>query len=138
MRIRAAAFVFLAGVALATCHPAEATKAGSTAGMAAKGSRVRHDREVAGVRGFGRFHRFGSPSFDDQSFLIVDATPAEAQVFLDGRLLGTAAEVLARALPLAPGRHTAQVIASGFTPYVALFAADPGFSTRLRVALSRE
>jgi len=113
-------------------------KAGSTAAMARKGSRERHDREVAGVRGFGGFHGFGSAWFDEQSFLIVDATPAAAQVFLDGRLLGSAADLLARALPLAPGRHTAQIIAPGFTPYIARFAADPGFSTRVRVALSHE
>lgn len=112
-------------------------KAGPSAAMAGQASTGRHDR-LAGVSGFGGFNGFGSPWFDDQSFLIVDATPAEAQVFLDGRLLGSAADLLARALPLGPGRHTAQVIAPGFTPYVARFAADPGFSTRLRVALSHE
>src|SRR5262249_59654537 len=98
----------------------------------------RHDRDVTGVRGFGGFRGFGSASFDGQSFLIVDATPAEAQVFLDGRLLGSAADLLARALPLARGVHTAQVIAPGFTPNVVRFAADPGYSTRLRIALSQE
>lgn len=112
-------------------------KAGPSAAMPGKGSTGRHDR-LASVRGLGGFHGFGSPWFDDQSFLIVDATPVEAAVFLDGRLLGSAGDLLARALPLGPGRHTAQVIATGFTPYVARFAADPGFSTRLRVALSHE
>ena len=72
------------------------------------------------------------------SFLIVDATPAEAQVFLDGRLLGSAADLLARALPLAPGRHIAQIIAPGFKPYIAQFGADPSFSSRLRVTLSHD
>ena len=113
-------------------------KAGSTPAMAAKGSSVRQHRDVTVVRGFGGFRRFGSTRFDGASFLIVDATPPEAQIFLDGRVLGSAADLLARALPLAPGRHTAQVIAPGYTPYVARFAADPGFSTRLRVALSYE
>jgi len=113
-------------------------KAGSTTAMAAKGSTMRQHRGQSVVTGFGGSCCFGSTRFDDASFLIVDATPAEAQVFLDGRLLGSAADLLARALPLAPGRHTAQVIAPGYTPYVARFAADPGFSTRLRVALSDE
>ena len=113
-------------------------KSGAAAAMAAKDSRVRHDREVAGERGFRGFHRFGSTSFDDQTFLIVDATPAGAQVFLDGRLLGSAADLLARALPLAPGGHSVQIIAPGFKPYRAQFAADPSFSTRLRVALAHE
>ena len=136
----------VAAIAVLPWLPAVATggavasggKAGSTTAMAAKGSSMRLQRGQSVVTGVGGSCCFGSTRFDDASFLIVDATPAEAQVFLDGRLLGTAAEVLARALPLAPGRHTALVIASGFTPYVARFAADPGFSTRLRVALSCE
>jgi hypothetical protein len=136
----------VAAVAVIPWLPAVATgggvasggKAGSTTAMAAKGSSMRLHRGQSVVTGVGGSCCLGSTRFDDASFFIVDATPAEAQVFLDGRLLGTAAEVLARALPLAPGRHTALVIASGFTPYVARFAADPGFSTRLHVALSRE
>ena len=111
-------------------------KAGSTTAMATKGSSMRPHRGLSVVRGFGGFCCFGSTHFDDASFLIVDATPAEAQVFLDGRFLGTAADLLARALPLAPGRHIAQVIAPGFAPYVIRFAAEPSFSTRLRTALS--
>src|SRR5215831_3337356 len=113
-------------------------KAGSTTSMTAQHSSMRPHHGQSVVRGFGGSCCFGSTHFDDTSFLIVDATPAEAQVFLDGRFLGTAAGLLARALPLAPGRHIAQVIAPGFTPYVTRFAADPGFSTRLRLTLSRE
>jgi len=113
-------------------------KASSTAAMAAKGSRVRQHSDVTVVTGFGGLRGFGSTRFASESFLIVDATPAEAQVFLDGRFLGSAADLLARALPLAPGRHTAQVIAPGFRPYIAQFGADPSFSTRVRVALSHE
>ena len=113
-------------------------KAGSTTAMAAKGSSMRLHRGQSVVTGFGGSCCFGSTHFDDTSFLIVDVTPAEAQVFLDGRFLGTAADLLARALPLAPGRHIAQVIAPGFTPYIIRFAAEPSFSTRLRLTLSRE
>ena len=136
----------VAAIAVIPWLPAVATggggasggKAGSTTAMTAKHSSMRPHRGQSVVRDFGGSCCFGSTHFDDASFLIVDATPAEAQVFLDGRLLGSAADLLARALPLAPGRHTAQVIAPGYTPYVARFAADPGFSTRLRVALPRE
>src|SRR5262249_61701221 len=112
--------------------------AGSTTAMAAKGSSMRLHRGQSVVTSFGGSCCFGSTHFDDTSFLIVGATPAEAQVFLDGRFLGTAAGLLARALPLASGRHIAQVIAPGFTPYVIRFAAEPSFSTRLRLTLSRE
>ena len=76
------------------------------------------------------FRHFGFTSFGGPSFLIVDAVPAEAQIFLDGRPLGSAAELLARALPLGPGRHTVQVLAPGFRPYAAQFVADPSFSSR--------
>ncbi len=113
-------------------------KTGTTAAMATTGSRVTHDRKVAGMRGVGGFHGFGSAGVDAQSFLIVDATPAAAEVFLDGRFLGSAADLLARALPIEPGRHTAYIIAPGFKPYRAQFAADPNISTRLRAALFRE
>jgi|SRR5215831_4598507 len=136
----------VAAIAVIPWLPAVATgggvtsggKAGSTTAMTAKSSSVRsHHRQLV-ARGFGGSCCFGSTYFDDASFLIVDATPAEAQVFLDGRFLGTAADLLARALPLAPGRHIAQVVAPGFTPYVIRFAAEPSFSTRLRAALSPE
>jgi PEGA domain len=111
-------------------------KAGSTTSMTAQHSSMRPHHGQSVVRGGACC--FGSTHFDDASFLIVDATPAEAQVFLDGRLLGSAADLLARALPLAPGRHTAQIIAPGFKPYRAQFGADPIFSTHLRVTLSHE
>ena len=136
----------VAAIAVLPWLPAVATgggvassgKAGSMTAMAAKGSSMRLHRGQSVVTGVGGSCCFGSTRFDDASFLIVDATPAEAQVFLDGRFLGTAADLLARALPLAPGRHIAQVVAPGFTPYVIRFAAEPSFSTRLRTALSPE
>ena len=55
---------------------------------------------------------------------------AEPPGALDGRPLGSAAELLACALPLGPGRHTVQVLAPGFRPYAAQFVADPSFSSR--------
>jgi len=75
---------------------------------------------------------------DSQSFLIVDATPVDAQVFVDGRLLGSAGHLVARAVPLTSGRHVMAVIAPGFKPYAAQFATDPSFPTRIRVALALE
>jgi len=113
-------------------------KGGSTAAMAARGSSSRQQCDVRGVRGFGGFRHFGFTSVGGPSFLIVDAVPAEAQVFLDGRPLGSAAELLARALPLGPVRHIVQVVAPGVLPYAAQFVADPSFSSRFRVALSHE
>lgn len=86
--------------------------------------------------GFGGGRGFGFA--DEEHFLIVDATPSEAEVFLDGRSLGSAGEVLARALALPPGQHTVAIVAKGFRPYVARFVADPSFPIRIRAALEPE
>lgn len=94
--------------------------------------------EGGGVRGFSGGRGFGLLEGDQESFLIVDATPGDAQVFLDGRRLGTAGQLVAHALPLSPGRHAVVIVARGFQPYVARFAADPTFPVRLRVALALE
>ncbi len=72
-------------------------------------------------------------------YLIVDANPLDAQVFLDGRLLGTASELVARAFPLNPGRHAIEIAAPGFRSYAAKFSMPPGsFPARVRVSLSPE
>ena len=83
-------------------------------------------------------HGFGMIRFDSQSFLIVDVTPVDAQVFLDGRRLGSSRQLVARALPLSAGPHSLTVTAPGFRPYVAQFDADPSFPVRVRVALTPE
>jgi len=112
-------------------------KAGAASAMAARGSS--QHCEVRSVRGFGAIRHFGSSTtVEGPSFLIVDALPLEAQVFLDGRPFGLAAHLMAHAFPLAPGRHTVWVVAPGFKPYSAKFVADPSFSTRLRIALLPE
>lgn len=137
--------VALAAFAVIQWLPAEATggaapsgrKAGSTSAITSKDSGLSQHCAVRGARSFGGFRHFGSTSLDGLSFLIVDASPAEAQVFLDDRSLGSAAELVARALPLAQGRHTVWVVAPGFTPWSAHFVAT-GFSTHLRITLFPE
>jgi len=99
---------------------------------------VRQPCDVKVVRGFGSARGFGSTRFDSQSFLIVDAVPLDAEVFLDGRLLGSARELVARALPVAPGRHTIEIVSPRFRSYIARFATDPGFPTRIRATLISE
>src|SRR2546422_4126930 len=112
-------------------------KAGSASAMAARGSSQHCDVRV--VRGFGGIRHFGSSTtVEGPSFLIVDALPLEAQVFLDGRPFGSATQLMAHAFPLAPGRHTVGVVAPGFKPYSVQFVADLSFSTRLRIVLSPE
>lgn len=82
---------------------------------------------------------FGSDGFSGPTYLIVDAHPLDAQVFLDGHLLGSARDLVARAFPLNPGRHAIEIVAPGFRPYIAQFAVARGsFPARFRVALIPE
>ena len=102
-------------------------KAGSISARTAKGSSLSQHCDVRGVRSFGGFRHFGSTSLEGPSFLIIDAVPAEEQVFLDGRLFGSAAQLMAHAFPLAPGRHILWVVAPGVKPYSVQFVADSEF-----------
>jgi len=52
--------------------------------------------------------------------------------------IGSARELIARALPVTRGRHAIAVLAPGFRPYIAQFDADPSFPTRVRVVLVPE
>lgn len=72
------------------------------------------------------------------TFVIIAATPPEAQVFLDGQLLGVARDLVVRAFRLTRGQHTVAVTALGFRPYSARFDVQPSFPTQLRIALVPE
>jgi hypothetical protein len=74
----------------------------------------------------------------DAAFVIIDVTPPNAQIFLDGRFLGSSRDVVARAFPVARGRHAVDVVAKGFRPYRAEFPVDGSFPARIRVALQPE
>jgi hypothetical protein len=109
--------------------PATPSRPGGTGG-------VRQPCDIKVVRGFGGLRRSGVAAFGGPSYLIVEASPREAQVFLDGRLLGVAGELVARAFPLPPGRHALEIVAPGFGPYIAQFVVAPGsFPMRFRVTL---
>ena len=77
----------------------------------------------------------GPPRRLSQGFVIIDAMPEDAQVVLDGRLLGSARQLVARAFPLPPGRHAIEIVSPGFRPYTAQFTVSPNFPARIRVAL---
>ena len=75
---------------------------------------------------------------DDPALLIVDATPASAWVYLDGRPLGSAGELIARALPVEYGPHVIQIVAPGYQQWAERFVSDGGFPTRIRATLARQ
>ena len=76
--------------------------------------------------------------YEDPATLIVDVSPPGAQVFLDGRPLGTAGELVAQALPVALGPHVLQVQAPGFRTRSWQFHADGSFPVRVRAMLNPE
>jgi PEGA domain len=134
----------LALLALVVLTPA-VIEAGGPAGLSVRGRFSGSDAGVAaGVFG-GAALLFGAaglvergPAFPDEApVLIVDATPAEAQVYLDGRRLGAAGELVALALPVSPGRHVVHVVAPGYRPSVQLFVAFASF-VRVRATLTPE
>jgi len=53
----------------------------------------------------------------EHMFITIDASPADAYVYLDGRPLGSAREVMARAFFVPRGSHTVVIVAPGFRPY---------------------
>jgi hypothetical protein len=103
-----------------------------------RGGHGRHGQHHHRVRSHAFVGSFLETGFDGQSFLLVDATPPEAQVFLDGRLLGSTAQLIAHAIRLTPGQHTVQIVGQGLKPYRTQILADPSFPTRIRAVLSRE
>jgi len=90
------------------------------------------------IFGAGAMGSSGEGWRDDPALFTVDATPADALVYLDGRFLGVAGELIARALPVPFGPHTIQVVAPGFRPWAERFVADGSFPTRIRATLARQ
>lgn len=72
------------------------------------------------------------------ALLYVEADPADAQVFVDGQLVGSAGQVRTYGLQISPGHHRLEILAPGFKPFTAEFTATPAFPARVRVALAPE
>jgi PEGA domain len=76
------------------------------------------------------------PLFQDGTYLVIEVTPPDAHVYLDGRWLGSAATLSRGQIPILPGKRTIAVIRPGYRPYVTEFIARPvGIPTRFRVIL---
>jgi hypothetical protein len=139
MRRRAIVVVMLVALGLPG-----AASAGGPAGFFFRGSFSGSDAAVAGgvfagvamgFAGAGDAYR-GTGWRDDPATLIIDATPPDALVYLDGRPLATAGNLVARALRISLGPHAVHVQAPGFRPRAWRFVADGTFPIRIRTALS--
>lgn len=69
--------------------------------------------------------------------LQLDVFPADASIYLDGRFLGSGAELvrLHSGLMVSPGEHTLEVVRPGFDSEEVVFSVDSGEETALRVDL---
>jgi hypothetical protein len=72
----------------------------------------------------------------DSALLIVEAAPEDAQVFLDGQLLGTAGQLAGQVVVVAAGPHALAIVSPPAEPFTAQFTAKPGIPTRIHVALA--
>ena len=86
----------------------------------------------------------GRPIEQDQrtapARLVVEVQPADAVVYLDGRLLGSGAELASLHSPLIidPGRHRLEVTRPGYASAVRAFEAAKGEDVSLRIELQQE
>jgi hypothetical protein len=71
----------------------------------------------------------------DSSTLTVDVVPLEAEVRLNGVPLGTAHDLLSRAIPVLPGRHVLEVAAPGYLPARVNVSATADWPTRVWLQL---
>ena len=138
--------IVLAALMLVPLASAQSATAGGRGGLFVRGTFSGSDAAVAGgafagaamtVGAAGTAHGGDAPP-GDSTFLIVDASPPTADVYLDGRRLGAAGELLARALPVSYGRHAVHIVAPGFRPWLARFVVDGSFPVQLRATLSPE
>ncbi len=91
-----------------------------------------------------RLENRGRPIHQDQradpARLELDVEPADAVVYLDGRLLGSGAELasLHSALIVDPGVHRLEVMRPGYAAEVRAFEAGQGEDVSLRIVLREE
>lgn len=91
-----------------------------------------------------RVENRGQPIDQDQrrepARLMVDVQPADAVVYLDGRLLGSGAQLssLHSALMIDPGAHLLEVTRPGYVPEERQFEAVKGEDVALRIELHKQ
>jgi hypothetical protein len=67
--------------------------------------------------------------------LTVAALPLQAEVRLDGVRLGSAHDLVARAVPIIPGDHVVEIWAPGYLPGVVSVSSIPHWASHVRLEL---
>jgi hypothetical protein len=70
-----------------------------------------------------------------ESMVTVDALPLQAEVRLDGVIVGTAYDLLNRPLAVLPGDHLVQVSARGYLTTAVAVPSIPNWASRVQVVL---
>ena len=67
--------------------------------------------------------------------MTVDASPLQAEVRLDGVIIGTAHDLINRPLAVVPGQHLVQVSAAGYLTTLVPVPSIPQWASRVQVVL---
>ena len=73
--------------------------------------------------------------YGNSSTLTVAALPLHAEVRLDGVLLGSAHDLVARTVAMLPGDHVVQVSAPGYLPTVVSVPSTPNWASHVNLEL---
>ena len=73
--------------------------------------------------------------YGDSATLTVAVIPLHAEVRLDGVLLGSAHDLVARTVAMVPGDHIVQVSAPGYLPTIVSVASLPNWSSHVNLEL---
>ena len=74
----------------------------------------------------------------NSSTLTVDAVPLHAEVYLDGLPIGTAQDLIARAIAVTPGHHVVSFGAPGYITATVRVSATVDWATRIWLQLVPE
>ena len=92
---------------------------------------------VCGWRGeaMAQGPRYSGYIYGDSAMLTVAVLPLHAEVRLDGVLLGSAHDLVARTVAMVPGNHVVQVSAPGYMPSVVNVPSTPNWASHVYLEL---
>lgn len=73
--------------------------------------------------------------YGDSATLTVSVLPLHAEVRLDGVYLGSAHDLMARALPMVPGDHVVEIWAEGYMPSIVNVPGTPNWASHVHLEL---
>ena len=79
--------------------------------------------------------RYSGYIYGDSAMLTVAVLPLHAEVRLDGVLLGSAHDLVARTVAMVPGNHVVQVSAPGYMPSVVNVPSTPNWASHVYLEL---